>query len=298
MENVSVLHRLEYIGYITLEKFISRLPNQILPIAAKSLALLTYRILKIRRQVARENLKRAFPNKTHFWLEKTAYRSYQHFALVILEFMKMRVWEAKYIYRLVEPINTDEIIASIENGNGGILVSGHYGNWEIGIGYFHAYGIKSSVIQQRQQNPLVNLQMKTLRENWGMEIIYPRGAVTQSVKAIRKNRIVALLGDQDAGKKGVFVPFFNWMSSTHVGAALICLRSKAPLFFASCTRSNTGKFELKIKRLPDREISDDTQEAVEEITKMISQELQKVVEKHPEQYFWMHRRWKTPYVSQ
>lgn len=285
--------RLEFWGYSLLEKIICSLPGESLPLFAKQLAILTFHVLRIRRNVSLQNLQIAFPEKSSAWRQNIAFRSYHHFALVILEFMKMRCWKPAKIRKLIVSSNIKIVLRALEEEKGAILVSGHFGNWEIGMAYLYTLEIKSSVIQQRQKNRLINQRMKQLREQWGMKIIYPRGAVNRCVKELQNGKAVAILGDQDAGKRGVFVPFFGRLSSTHVGAAMLHLKTGAPLFFAAPARLPDGHYEVNFYPLPHFYPGEITQEILQKVTALHTAQLESAVHRYPEQYFWMHRRWKT-----
>jgi KDO2-lipid IV(A) lauroyltransferase len=157
----------------------------------------------------------------------------------------------------------------------------------------HLLGVKTAVIQQRQKNPLVDAHMKRLRERWGMEIIYTRGAVRNSLEKLKQGKLVGLLADQDAGNRGVFVPFFGRPSATHVGAAVLFLKSHAPLYFAVCVRKPDGTYQLRMEKVIDSNCEEAHQMSVEQITAKFTARLEAWIRRYPEQYFWMHRRWKT-----
>jgi len=163
----------------------------------------------------------------------------------------------------------------------------------MGIGLFHTFGEKTAVIQQRQNNLLVNERMKKLREKWGMKIIYPRGAVRNCEQALSEGYNVGLLGDQDAGDRGVYVPFFGKMSSSHVGAAVLHLRTGAPMFFIACPRVDRQKIILECHRLPDYAGEEITEDKIKKIIACYFTYLENSIRQFPEQYFWMHRRWKS-----
>lgn len=285
--------RFEYWGYSLVEKFICALPDESLPLFAKQLAILTFHVLRIRRNVSLQNLQVAFPEKSSAWRQNIAFRSYHHFALVILEFMKMRCRTPEKIRRTVAGTNAGIVLNSLKEGKGAILVSGHFGNWEIGMAYLHTLRIKSAVIQQRQKNRLINQKMKNLREHWGMKIIYPRGAVEACITELHSGKAVGILGDQDGGKRGVFVPFFGRQSSTHIGAAMLHLKTGAPLFFAAPVRRPDGRYEVNFSPLPYFSPGEITQQILQHITALHTGKLESAIRHHPEQYFWMHRRWKT-----
>lgn len=293
MEKISFQHRLEYWGYTAVEKFITSLPDRALPGVARFFTFLVYWILGIRKKVAIDNLKLVFPDKPKNWYRQTAYFSYLHFGMAILEFMSMNKWSHQKLAGRMRNVNIDRFLNSVQTGKGAIVVSGHFGNWEIGIGYLHLKNVRSSVIQQRQKNRLVNDKMKSLREKWGMEIVYPRGAVENCLIALKKKRVVAMLGDQDAGKRGIVVSFLGQPSSTHVGGAMIHLKSGVPLFLGTCTRVNARKFDFVIQPIPTNQQKTISDVRLKEVIEKYSLAMEKYIRKHPEQYFWLHRRWKS-----
>jgi len=257
-DKISLRHRLEFFGYSTMERFILSLPDHTLPNISRFFAFLAFYLLKIRRGVSIQNLKLAFPNKSTGWYKRKAYFSYLHFGMVILEFMKMQKWGTDKINSKVCELNTEEFFKEAKLKKGVILVCGHFGNWEIGMARIYLQGISSAVIQQRQNGYLLGL-----------------------------------LGDQDAGKRGTIVSFFNQKSSTHVGAASLHIQTSVPIFYGSCIRLSTNSFKLKISRIPNLKMKHNFDDGIQKITQKYTLNLQREVERYPEQYFWMHRRWKT-----
>ncbi len=290
---ISIKYYLEYIGYTAVEKFVLCIPDSSFPSIARFFAFLMFYIFRIRRAVSIQNLRIAFPTKSSEWHKKIAYFSYLHFAMMIMEYMKMNKWSPERLATKFLQVNMEDLLNSMNSNKGVVIVSGHFGNWEMGIGYLFLHGIRSSVIQQKQRNSLVDEKMKKPREKWGIEIIDPSGAVNASIVALKKGRLIALLGDQDAGDRGAIVTFFGKQSSTHVGAAIIHLKSGASLFFAECTRVNTSCFDFKIIKIADCLVKRFHYQDVKEVTGLFTKYLEKAVQKKPEQYFWMHRRWKT-----
>jgi KDO2-lipid IV(A) lauroyltransferase len=152
-------------------------------------------------------------------------------------------------------------------------------------------------VQQKQKNPYVDKRMATHRRRWGIEIIYSRGAVKNSLNALKQKRMLGLLGDQDGGARGIFVPFFGKIASTPPGPALIRVKSKAPIAFAYAIRIAKFKFRLGIEPLNIDDNFEYTEENLKLITRAYLEILEKYIRKYPEQYFWMHRRWRTTYVK-
>ena len=290
---ITFQHRLEYLGYRIIEKLICSLPDDSLSAFARPFAFLLFHVIGIRKKVTLENLTIAFPEKSIAWKKKIAYNSYLHFLVMMLEFMKMQRWSLSKLYSKFRMAEIDKLLPVLQKGKSAILVSGHFGNWEVAMGYLHYHQIKSTAIQQNQQNDLINQRMKILHQQRGIEIVDTRGAVNNCIIALRKGRVAAILGDQDAGHRGVFVPFFSRPASTHIGAALLHLSTGAPLFLSTCNRVSKHQFELffhRINGLKDNSVSD---ENIHYLTSQLMSQLEKAIRKHPEQYFWMHRRWKT-----
>ncbi len=291
--SISFQHRAEFQGFHLVEKLVGSLPDSTLPAAARLFAFLAFHVLRIRRKVALDNLGLAFPEKPSKWRKRTAYSSYLHFSLVILEFMKMQKWSKRHLEERVYRARIENVVRPVKNDRGAIVVSGHYGNWEVAVNYFYVRGIRSAVIQQRQKNVLVNKRMKEWRENWGLQIIYPRGAVQNCEKALRAGRMIALLGDQDAGDRGIFVSFFNRPSSTHTGAAILHMKTAAPLFLGLSTRVGIYQFDVDMIPVKDRSGQVFSRDNLQILTADLMRLLERAIRKHPQQYFWMHRRWKT-----
>jgi KDO2-lipid IV(A) lauroyltransferase len=292
-KKISLRHRLEFFGYSTIERVILSLPDYTLPNVSRFFAFLAFYLLQIRRNVSIQNLKLAFPNKSPKWYKRMAYFSYVHFGMVILEFMKMQKWTAEKINSKICEVDAEEFFKKTKQRKGAILVSGHFGNWEIAMAYIYLQGILSAVIQQRQNNILVNNKMTKLRKKWGMSIIYPGGAVDASVKMLKQGYLLGILGDQDAGERGTIISFFGQKSSTHVGAASLHVQTGVPIFHGSCIRLSANSFKLKISRIPNLKKKHTLNDGIQEITQKFTLYLQNEVERYPEQYFWMHRRWKT-----
>lgn len=297
----AVQHRVEYFIFRAIETAIRTLPEfAILPFA-HFMAFLAFRVIRYRRKVALENLANAFPEKSYRERLRIAFRSYRHFALLILEFMKQSSWTPERLEKMVDFKSTKvtEALQQSMKGKGAIMVSGHFGNWEVAIAYLAScFFEKASVIQQRQKNSLIDRHVAGLRRRWGIDIIYSRGAVNNALVSLGENRLVGLLCDQDAGTRGVFVPFLGRMASTPVGAGVLHLRSQAPLFFGLSIR--TGKFEYKglvepIEYRGDYEVNT---ENIQKITAAFTAKLEQYVRQYPEQYLWMHRRWKTRAVPE
>ncbi len=290
---ISLRDRLEYVGYRLIEGLAIYLPRRGLVSYAKILAILVYKIFKIRKDVALENLRQAFPEKNDQTLERIAFHSYFHFLLLILEFWKLWRLTPRQITKIVDLVS-DSVVEKILNDKKGIIIaSAHFGNWEFGAAYLTRFWKPFYVIQKRQKNRLVDARMAALRRRWGMEIIYSRGAVRHSVRVLSRGHALALLGDQDAGRKGVFVPFFGRLASTPAGAAILHLKTGVPLVFGAVIRIAPFRYRLELVPIPYNGEMIVNKENVWQVTSSITKIAEEYIRKFPDQYFWVHKRWKT-----
>jgi len=289
-------HVFEYLAYRGLEKLVFLLPWTLLEKVAFGLAFIAYRLVKIRRQVTLDNLRQAFPEKSFRELDALAYASYRHFCWVALEFLKLGRLGFDQLETMVQLETPGWLEEYLPQNRGLIMVSGHFGNWEIAGAYFAScWPHQATVIQKRQKNRRVDRHMADLRRRWNMEVVYVRNAVSNCLRALAKQKLVGLLADQDIGRRGVFVPFFGRRASTPPGAALLHLKSGAPLVFAYAYRRERHSFRLGLVdlSLPENERTGNMNEDIKTVLARYNRVLERFVREHPEQYFWMHKRWKT-----
>ncbi|MEJ2545315.1 MAG: lysophospholipid acyltransferase family protein, partial [Calditrichaceae bacterium] len=190
--------------------------------------------------------------------------------------------------------NSEIFEEAYKNKKGVILLSGHMGNFEW-LGQMHGQmGNKIYGIAKRLKNPLVNqlVEKNRLRENMG--VIYTKKAMKDGIQVLKNNNLLAIVMDQDAKKKGVFVNFLGLPSSAAVGPAVFHLKTGAPLIFLMSIRRDYGKFDAYYEEIcpasGSQEVND---ENILRITQKHMSVLEKWVLRYPEQWFWMHRRWKT-----
>jgi KDO2-lipid IV(A) lauroyltransferase len=183
---------------------------------------------------------------------------------------------------------------ALSHGRGVMLVTGHYGNWEIAAATVASRGVPIAAIVRRQGNRLVDERLNGLRKRLGVEVITQREAPSRVPRLLRKNAVIGIVGDQDARRAGVFVPFFGRPASTHRGPALFALKLGAPVFSCVARRlPGAGvRYEVSGHAVPVVRTGD-LEADVTALTAALAAELEAEIRKAPEQYFWFHRRWKS-----
>ncbi|NOY78246.1 MAG: lysophospholipid acyltransferase family protein [Calditrichaeota bacterium] len=283
---------LEFLGL----KFIW-LTTQILPYwlavrLSRVLSFLAFSIFRVRRDVTLQNLQRAFPEKSARACTQLAKKVYDHFGRVAMDFLYLSRLIPKKIMQLVVFENETVLRDALKQGKGVVLNGGHLGNWEFMAAIVPLKGYPTSIIVGTQRNSLADEWINSNRLLAGSKIIHVGGAVRKSLKALGQGECVALLSDQDAGKDGQFVPFFGRKASAPVGAALLALKSGAPMIYSQTVWKN-GRYVVEFKEIPTRDLDGPTPENLWELTRRFTETLEENIRKYPDQWFWMHRRWKT-----
>jgi KDO2-lipid IV(A) lauroyltransferase len=179
-------------------------------------------------------------------------------------------------------------------GTAGVVLGGHLGNWELAAWNLRFLPVPARVVVRPLDNAA--LERRITRDRGGPDgVIAKRGAVRAMLRALREGEWVAVLADQDAGRGGAFVPFFGLVASTHPAPAAIALRAGAPVYVGACLRSPRGPlhFDLHLRRIPDVRPGMPRDAAAVWILEQTHEVLEAWIRQVPEQYNWIHRRWKT-----
>jgi KDO2-lipid IV(A) lauroyltransferase len=248
---------------------------------------LTY-FIGIRRKIVTENLQAAFPSMPPEAIRETSRKVFRHLGCVATSIAGLPTLSKSALNSWIFVENGEVLDAAIAEGKGCIMVSGHIGNWEIGGCMASVGGTPTSYVVTSQRNKLIEAKLNRYREACGIEIIQRRVAARGVLSALRHGRLVAILIDQDAHEDGAFVPFFGRPASTPRGPAVFHLRTGAPLIFGYATRLPGERFLLHYERIDTTGITD-----TDELTALLTQKLEAAIRIRPEQWFWMHRRWKT-----
>ena len=246
--------------------------------------------LGARREVVERQIGEAFPDRSEDWIHDTARACYRHFGREIAAMA--RLGRAGGVPFLEHVKSGEEAFArhrEVTRGRGSIIVTGHVGNWEVAGALLAAAGLSMAAVVKRQRNPAFDERFLATRRRAGIESIYMQDANTRIPQALREGKTVALVADQDAGRRGVFVPFMGRPASTFRGPALLALTQRVPLFFGAAVRMDAG-YDTVLEPVDAPPPGEGRQE---EYTRRWVARLEALIRLHPEQYFWFHRRWKT-----
>jgi Kdo2-lipid IVA lauroyltransferase/acyltransferase len=287
-------HRAEYLLTRGAEAAVSRLPLHLAEAFGAAVGGLVHRPLGIRSDVVHGNLRRAFPDAAPEWIEAVARSAFRHLGRETIATMRLSSLGDAGIVDRTEMVGLEDLVAALAEGRGAILATGHLGNWEVDAAAIAARGLPMSGVVQRQSNRLVDARLDANRRRLGVETIVRSDARTRVPRALRAGHTVGLVADQDAGRSGLWVPFFGVPASTHRGPALFALRLGSPVFISAALRlPGENRYRVILERVEARR-TDDLAADVERLTARLSVGLESLIRLAPEQYFWFHKRWKTP----
>lgn len=284
-------HRAEYV-LVRLARVVDRLLGPRLSAAvAGALGRLGFR-LGIRRRVVEAQLRAAFPERDDAWRRRVAREAYEHLGREGIMVLRLSRLGREDVLEATDVDGIDALRAAVDAGTGAVLMTGHFGNWEIGGASVAARDVPLDVVAQSQANPLTDRLINRARERLGMTVIQKGGATRAALRSLRRGRVVALVADQDARRRGVFVPFFGRPASTHRGPAVLALRSGAPVFMGTAVRQDDGRYRVTIRPVPVP-VADTPEEQADRLTAELTAALEDAIRAEPGQYLWQHRRWKT-----
>jgi Kdo2-lipid IVA lauroyltransferase/acyltransferase len=271
------------------------LPYRICLIYGQFLAVLLYPLMRKHRKIARENIDYAFPDWTDEQKKQLIWKNFLYMGKLLAGSLFASRMDRKWMdeYLVYEP----EILALekkvISDGVGVVLISGHLGTWEILV-QFMGLRMKGGGIYKKIRNPYVDQFVKRLRESNGI-VLVPMEESGTVIKMLKQGYWVGFGSDQNAGKAGIFVDFMNRKASTFQGPVVMAYLTGARLMFYATICGEDGKVLVKVKDLGfvDKKQFSDRDSAVRHYTNLWTNALESEIRNYPDQYFWVHRRWRT-----
>ena len=288
-----ISHWIEYALLWMVLLFLRIMPVKMALGAGAMLGWIGWKVLRIRRGVVLANLRQAFPDRDRRELVSIGLRSYMNSGRFMVEFGRQGRMTEDYVRRHVT-VRSPERLEEVRALDGALLITGHFGNWEL-FGIVMRYMLEDvSFLVGRQSNGLVDDLINGMRSCHGITLYNRKSAVKGVLKSVRRGGYVCWLSDQDAGSSGVMVDFFGLPASTPRGAAAFSCKLGVPVVPAVLVRKGKGpEHELVIGPtvMPDGELPREKAEV--KLTQDYTNVLQDFIEERPDLYWWAHRRWKS-----
>mgnify|MGYP001972778303 CR=1 FL=1 len=255
-----------------------------------------YRLSKKRRERAEGNLQRSFPGLPRPEVRRITETSIRNmFQLITVDMLAMpKLLKRDNWHDRIELGYLSNVIRLFIEDKPALFLTGHIGNWEV-LGYLLSLlGFPMTALARPIDNPLINDWLLGLREAHGMKVITKFGASSEVDDLIRKGGKVGFIADQNAGDKGLFVPFFGRMASSYKSIGLLAMRHEVPIVTGYARRvKDQFRYRLQTPDVIHPEDWVDQPDPLFYITARFNRSMEQMVRINPEQYFWVHRRWKS-----
>jgi len=286
-----------YFIYLILKGFsflINLLPESIALWVGRQMGNAAYYLDWEHRNVALQNLRIAFGReKSEEERRSIAKRNFQHMGMMVIEFFRILGMDTETYKRKVSVEGLEEALKLLEKKKGGLLLIGHFGNWEL-MG-FMAKVIGNPVLavaKPIKRNERLYRFITEIRDKAGLHLISPENATRKVIRALSENRLVGIMIDQRAKRRSaVWVEFFGKKAPTTPGLAVMAIRSGAPVVPVFMIRDGFQKHRLLVKDPIELVLTGDMNKDVEINMQRFTRVLESMILQYPDQWIWIHRRW-------
>ena len=285
---------LDYIAYILvrgLNKILSVVPISVSLWIGRVIGRLVFFFNKKRRVIAYANLKAAFAKeKSPAELRGITKRIYQNMAQTFAEVLNLTKINKKYVDKYIQIPEFEKLENSAKSGKGTILLTGHFGDWELSSLVSSVKGYPILVLAREQKMKRLNELLNRLRESNGCKVIRKGMSTKNILRALYDKNVVGILSDQDAGKKGMFVNFFGRPTSCHSGPFEIAKHTNSIILPNFIVRIKGPYHKVYLEEYIDfNDGSGDVKDKLQAFTSI----MESYVRKYPDQWLWLHKRWKS-----
>ena len=286
-------HYIEYFLFSFILFFFSLISHRLAFKLGKILGHIAH-FVGLRKKIVAKNLDIAFANeKTKAEKNQITKAVYENIGLTLVEIILMYSLPQEEIKNHIEFQGLDYLEKEIQKGKGLLITTGHFSNWELlptGLStvYKPMYGYIG-----RQMNPLFDNRLNKNRQRFGLfTISRSKSAYQKMSELLSSNNMLGLINDINSPKSDLFVDFFGKKAATAAGAAALSIKTGAPVVFSWGLRIAPFKHKCFISPV-EFKASGDKEADVHNLTSLIIKKVEEVARKHPEHYWWVHKRWRT-----
>jgi KDO2-lipid IV(A) lauroyltransferase len=286
-------NKFEYILFLLLAFCVKTLGINLSRRFSILIAILFYYLIPIRKKTVIDNITLAFPEYSKKKVKKLSFRCYRSFAITLVELLYMPNMTREEIINSVICTNPDSILKGYEKNNGVILLSAHFGNWEyIAASVAAQINIPFVIVTKPQRNPYVTEWLEKIRTRWENKVVSLGLSIRQIYKELKEKNVVAMVADQRGPAEGIRVNFFGRKVSVYPGPALLSLKTNAPILYGIAVRQPDYSYRTTLVEISKENLPENEEEKIIEISQRHTSYLEGIMRQYPEQWFWMHKRWK------
>lgn len=271
------------------------LPRWLAIKGGKAVGAIAYAVLPHLRRNAEANLRLAFPNLNEAERQQIKRGTFRNLGRLLGEVSQFPKLNRKNIESIVGYVGLENYLDAVARGRGVILLTGHIGAWELSVFAHSIYGHPMSFLARRVDNPLVEQLAEQNRTRFGNRSIDKKNSVREVLKTLKSGGVVGILADLNSSREeGVFCDFFGIPACTTAGVATLALRTGAVVLPGYLVWDEVAKihrlhFEKPVETISTGNRDEDVQTNTANYTKVI----ESIVRRYPDQWLWIHRRWRT-----
>ena len=282
--------------------FIAHAPRPVRIAMGDAIGLIWFDVLRIRRRVALDNLRLAFPDWEERRRVQVARQSLRYMGRGLVEFTHFPFFDQRNVSRHFEIQGAVHLESALSEGKGVFLLTLHLGNGDFAAAALSRLGYKLNMISKLFKTPWLNELWFGMRRRHGTRFIAPEKSSFEILKALKRNEVVAFVLDQFMGPPyGVRTVFFGKETGTAMGLAIMAARTRAAVIPTYTYFRDDGKHVIVFEP-PVGGNGDDApalgkmeslrEENISRMTQEYTAKLESIIRKYPEQWMWIHRRWK------
>ncbi len=271
--------------------FVQLLPSKVADNFGVFIGFLIRVLLGKQRRQARSNLRMCYPEWTDSQINETSKKMFRHFGKTGIRFLRGSKLTPSEIDKMTNSSKVESILNELRSGSCGIVVSAHFGNWEHLSQFLVLKGVPFDVVVRDLDDELTDSKVVQLRTRHGLGLISRGDAGRKILRALRNNRTIGILVDQNT--KAGFANFFGYPAGTVNTPAVFHLKLGCPIHVIVCTETIDGNYEVEGKTIVIQNLSGEFEADSQKITQEINNVLEEFIRKKPEQWLWMHDRWRS-----
>lgn len=258
------------------------------------LADLFFRFSRRDKAIAIKNLTTAFgAEKSPDDISRICRRCFENMGKGLMETLQIARLNSENLGRLIAFDGRRNIDDALSAGKGIVLITAHFGNWELLAAGLVLSGYKLSYIVRSLRSQKLDAMLNRIREGTGGKPIYRGASVKNALRCLRRNEILGILSDIDTKVDGVFVDFFGRPAFTPRGPISFALKTGAALVPAFIVRQKDDTHRIVAEKALELKMTGDQEEDVRINTARFTKIIESYIREYPEQWIWFHRRWKT-----
>ena len=286
-------NKIEYFLLLTISKFFNFLGLDKSRKFAKGLAHFFYYFIPIRKTTILGNLKKAFPDWNEKQIKKTAIKNYESLLITLIEILVIPNHSAQEFIQSAYCDNFEIIENELKKNKGLILLTGHFGNWELSVLWISKRIARPiNVLAKPQRNSYVTELLNKNRAAFGNKIVLVGSGVKELLKCLLNNDVVGIAGDQRGPIESKRVKLLGQETAVFSGTAVMAIKTDAPIIFMLMCRQPDYRYKLILEKIEIPLGNETNEDKIFQINQIYMKTLEKYIRQYPEQWFWMHKIWK------